>query len=379
MYRVISSSFDTVRVSRKWLALPAVLAIALAGCGRSDVKVYRVSKDTPESAPMSGAANAGSPMANAAGQTAPPALTCTAPTGWEPADLGQMRVASFHVKGQGSEIADVSVIPLGGMGGGDLENVNRWRGQVGLPPVKSEELAALAEKVDIGGTPGQMFDQAGVNPAEGDKTRILAAILRRDDVAWFFKMTGPDALVAQQKLAFIEFLKSVRFQAMTEQTALPPSHPPIDLLTPQTAAAGNSSAKPNWTVPAGWKEEPPSQMLIAKYVASDGSAQAEITVSAFPGDVGGLLANVNRWRGQVGLAPITDADLPKAVSDLEAQGAKASVVDLDGTDPKTGQKTRLVGVIVPQAAQTWFYKLMGDEKVVARERDALLGFVKSVK
>ena len=36
---------------------------------------------------------------------------------------------------------------------------------------------------------------------------------RRDDVAWFFKMTGDDALVAEQKPAFVEFLKSVSFPA----------------------------------------------------------------------------------------------------------------------------------------------------------------------
>jgi hypothetical protein len=34
---------------------------------------------------------------------------------------------------------------------------------------------------------------------QGDKTRILAGILRKEGVAWFFKMTGPDALVAGQK------------------------------------------------------------------------------------------------------------------------------------------------------------------------------------
>src|ERR1700719_2028380 len=53
------------------------------------------------------------------------------PHGWDSAPLGQTRVASFHINGQGGQSVDVSVIPLPGQAGRDLDNVNRWRGQVG--------------------------------------------------------------------------------------------------------------------------------------------------------------------------------------------------------------------------------------------------------
>jgi hypothetical protein len=39
-------------------------------------------------------------------------------------------------------------------------------------------------------------------------------------------------------------------------------------------------------------------------MVSDPDGKAEVTVSAFPGDTGGLLANLNRWRGQIGLEPV---------------------------------------------------------------------------
>ena len=125
----------------------------------------------------------------------------------------EMRVASFRIKGQGTKQADVSVIPLPGMAGGDINNVNRWRSQVGLAPVTQEQLAKLVEEVEIAGSKTSLYDQAGVNPAEGEKSRILGTILHRDETAWFFKMTGDDELVAQQKPAFVDFLKSVRFAA----------------------------------------------------------------------------------------------------------------------------------------------------------------------
>ena len=139
-----------------------------------------------------------------------------------------MRAASFRVAGKDGKQADVSVIPLPGLAGSDLDNVNRWRGQVGLPGVSEAELAKLAQPVEIAGQSASLYEQAGANPGSGDKSRILAAITRRDGTAWFFKMTGDDALVAEQKPAFIEFLKSVSFPAAVAQAQLPPSHPPID-------------------------------------------------------------------------------------------------------------------------------------------------------
>ncbi len=65
-----------------------------------------------------------------------------------------MRVASFEVSENG-KTADVSVIPLGGMAGGDLANVNRWRGQVGLPPLAERRSAkARRKKSQVAGQAG---------------------------------------------------------------------------------------------------------------------------------------------------------------------------------------------------------------------------------
>ncbi len=60
-------------------------------------------------------------------------------------------------------------------------------------------------------------------------------------------------------------------------------------------------------------------------------------------------------------------------------GGKATLVDLNGTSARTGQKTRLIGAIVPKAQQTWFFKMMGDEQLTAREKEALIKFVQSVR
>jgi hypothetical protein len=295
-----------------------------------------------------------------------------------------MRVASFRVTGKDGKQADVSVIPLPGLAGSDLDNVNRWRGQVGLPSVSEAELAKLAQPLEIAGQPASLYEQAGSNAGSVDKTNILAAITRRDGTAWFFKMTGNAALVTEQKPAFVEFLKSVTFSAAAAQAQLPPSHPPIDggNMTAQAASAAPSGQpKPDWQVPSGWKEIPGGPFLVSKFqITGAANAQANVNVSMSSNDGGGLLANVNRWRTtQLGLGPVTDADLPKDIQTIDLPGGKASLVDLTGQDARSGQKMRLLAVVIPRSGETWFYKLMGNAEVVQQEKEAFLKFVQSAK
>ena len=347
------------------LCVLLLISVSLTGCNRDDIKVYRVAKEQPEKTNL--------------------------PEGWTAAPPGQMRVASFTVTGAGGKKADVSVIPLPGAAGGAFANVNRWRGQVGLPPASEDEVKAMAETVEISGQPAELYDIAGKSATSGEPERILASIQSRDGMAWFFKMTGNDALVAQQKPAFIAYLKTFEAGTTTaaagnpvslppmETGALPPGHPDIGA-APSADAEVSHEGQPKWEVPSGWKEISGGQFLVAKFLLSGGAeGQAAVNVSMSAGEGGGLQENVNRWRRQLGLGPLSADELAKAVHTLETSGAKASVVEMSGTDAKTAQPTRLVGVIVPQAGQTWFYKLMGDGQVVEAEKGAFMKFVQSAK
>ena len=373
-------------------ALLALLALPLAGCGNDDVKVYKVAK--PDDA---------APAAPAAAQSGGPQLKWSLPDGWTTKPAGEMRLASFSAPGKNGNAVDISVVPLPGMAGGDLNNVNRWRGQVGLDPISEADLPKQGQPVAVGDSQAVLYDLSGTPAAAGGmgaittgadgKGRILAVGLHREDMMWFFKATGDDDSVGLQKDNFISFLKSLQFAAPDTTAALPPDHPPIgaDATTP---AAGQSLPPmggaapadavpagnlPTWTVPAAWTSEPPSAMLLARFTASENAAKADITVSSFPGDVGGLLANVNRWRRQISLPPLDDAGLAAAVTALNTAAGPASEVDITGTDPKTGQPAQLVGVILPLNGQSWFYKLLGDATVVGHQKADFLQFVQSVK
>ena len=388
---------------RAWLlpVLTSLLFLPAAGCHRDEVKTYRVAKDQDQPQPQSAPAMStdspnptlppGHPDISpasaapgfAASGSAQPQLTWKTPEGWTEVPPGELRVASFKIQGQNGKQADVSVIPLPGLPGSDEANVNRWRGQVGLSPVSPDELKKSAESIEADGQPAQLYDVAGQNPGSGEATRILGVIQHRTDAVWFFKMTGDADLAEQQKPAFVAFLKSVKFTTVQAQTELPPSHPPIGdtgMGAPTASAPVSSEGKPDWQVPADWQEVSGGQFLVAKFtLAGAGGATAAVNVSSSPGDGGGLVGNVNRWCGQLGLAPLSEVEANKSVRAIDMPGGKASLVDLSGMDARTGQPTRLVGVIVPQSGQTWFYKLMGDAKVVETQRAEFLKFVQSVK
>jgi hypothetical protein len=294
-----------------------------------------------------------------------------------------MRVASFKVTGKDGQQADVSVIPLPGVAGGDLSNVNRWRGQVGQAAVSAEELRKLAQAVELAGQPAALYEQNGENP-NGEPTRTLAVIQHREGTAWFFKMTGDSQLVAQEKRVFVEFLKSIQFAAGETMTAqpvtdgvLPAGHPDISTMPVDTPpSASSSEGKPKWKAPSGWKEVPGGQFLVAKFtIAGEGNAQAAVNISSSAGNGGGVAANVNRWRKQLGLNELTGDEIAKSIQTIN----DVTFVEMTGTDARSGQAAALVGAIVLRPGQAWFYKLMGDAVVVAGQKDAFTKFVQEVK
>ena len=177
---------------------------------------------------------------------------------------------------------------------------------------------------------------------------------------------------------------------------LPPGHPPIGGQTSSAPTAPSAQPAPAgdpmaamasgnvpvttggnalvWTAPASWQAKAPGSIRKGSYtIAGDGGATADLAITAFPGAVGGLLANVNRWRGQVGLPPIVESQLPSSLDHLDVNGFQVEIVSL------TGSGNSLLGAIVPHLGQTWFFKLLGPEAIVTREKPAFLEFVRSIK
>lgn len=346
-----------------------MFALVNAGCNRDGIKVYDV--ETNNIAAATPPPTAASPPPMPAGLPAPdksdlPALKYAVPAGWQEKAPSAMRVASFDVSENG-QTADISVIPLPA-GEDELAIVNMWRDQMQLSALTN---APAPEMVSVGNDSAKLFDIASEQPLIDGKfrARILVAELTRGNTSWFFKMTGESEFVAAQKEKFRQFLKSISF---VENAA------PQNVSTPMANTPENQNANPNvnsiWTIPPDWKSQPPSEFLLAEFSIQTNGATAEVNVAELNGDGGGLEANVNRWRGQLGLQPIGEL-LTTPLSSTDTSGAQ--VVDFTGTDSKTGKPARLVGAIVPQNGETWFYKLMGDPQIVAAQKNRFIQFIQS--
>ena len=321
-----------------------MIGLIAVGCQREEVRVYRVPKEQLASTPAMGAPS----------ENATPKIGWQMPDSWQAKPADGMRLGSFSVKGADGTVADVSVIPLAGEAGSVDSNINRWRTQMGLPEVGKEEAAKLGESVSIAGSDARLFDFAGTPSGKSKPERMLVAMLERVGMNWFFKMQGDDALVASRRDEFVVFLKSVRFQADREV--------PAETATPASAPASSS-----WKIPSGWSEIAPGPMQQAKFTAG---GKAEVAISIFPGQAGGLLINVNRWRGQLGLGPVDEAALPNLIQQADSPSGKITIVDLKADD---GSK-RLVAAIATRGSESWYFKLLGDAATVEKERAAFVKF-----
>ena len=130
------------------------------------------------------------------------------------------------------------------------------------------------------------------------------------------------------------------------------------------------------TPPESWDLATPFGPEKARFSISEGLiGSANVSMTVLQGDGGGLLGNVNRWRGQLGLEPVEEKDLKDMLKSVEALGDEAQLVDLTGTSKRSQLEERLIGVIAPQGELTWFYKLMGTPDLVEKSREGFLGYL----
>ena len=128
--------------------------------------------------------------------------------------------------------------------------------------------------------------------------------------------------------------------------------------------------------PESWDLATPFGPEKARFSISEGRiGSANVSMTVLQGDGGGMLGNVNRWRGQLGLEPVEEKDLEDLLKPVEALGEEARLVDFTGTSKRSQLEERLIGVIAPQGELTWFYKLMGTPDLVEKSQEGFLGYL----
>lgn len=134
-----------------------------------------------------------------------------------------------------------------------------------------------------------------------------------------------------------------------------------------------------YQLPNGWEKAPLAQFSIATFRVTDGDQKAEISISPFAGDGGGLLANVNRWRTkQLNLPEVTEEQMRKDLKDFGVDGQKGQAVDLIG--PAGEKQERILAVIVARDDKTWIFRIRGPADLVDKQKKAFFDeFMGSVR
>lgn len=350
-----------------------VLLAGFCGCERDDqqIKVYRIAKAPLESTPAPEApmpTNASSPSALLPSGPASTAAADT-PKNWEAQPLSQMRQASFLVRGANGATADISFVALGPAAGNLLDNVNRWLGQLRQPAVSEEKLKSMIQPLATSRGNIAVVDLAG-EPENGDPSkdgRIIGAIASDDNGTAFFKMRGNKDLVGTEKENFLKWVAASRGATTSASTA--------DATKPPMPAGPMAADRPQikWQVPAGWTETPPSAMRYASFAAEQGGEKADISIVTFPGDGGGDLNNVNRWRQQIGLEPIDAKGLESMKTDVHAGDVHIDVVDM------TGSSGRVLAAWLRQNGNAWFFKMTGPTALLEQEKPKFTAFLESLR
>lgn len=160
------------------------------------------------------------------------------------------------------------------------------------------------------------------------------------------------------------------------QAPLPPDHPPIGgTPAPQPSGAAPAPALA-WDAPAGWAQKPASGMRVASFeVPGSGDSKGDLSIIVLGGGAGGLLPNVNRWRGQIEAEPWTQEAMDRELQKIPAPAGTILFADLRKQPPGK----RILAGILERPGQTWFFKLAGDDASLEGSKGAFVGFLKTVR
>lgn len=328
--------------------------------------------------PSMGATNASGP-----GASAPAAMVAAAtPAGWEelPAKPERFRNAVWRVAGAPDTDCYLTI----GVGGGVAFNLRRWYvdqfGKAAAPPVTE------LPEIDFCDRKGRLVELTGAMGQKQDWAALIAFLHDGDQVT-SLKFTGPQAVVAAQRDAFLSLAASIRLGAgpaggsaggdgarkpppVDPSQPLPAGHAPVGQQAPQQSPF-------TATAPAGWNVKSDSRRFLHHTFGRN----SELYVSQLGAAGGGMKQTLEIWALELGQQLSQEAfdALPK----VAFLGDDAVLLDLQGEwNGMTGARIDDARVLVAarlDGGTITFCKLVGPNDEVSAQRDQFLQFCASVR
>lgn len=296
--------------------------------------------------------------------------TWSAPAEWKTRQpSSEMIFRSYLVpQGQGVPLTlDISMLPTPETGIDDkflLQNINRWCMQYTNEAISEKEIPEFSEKIDL----PELSEQGGgawiVNLSGYFTGR--SAMGRPQD-----HMTDNDE---------VQPLDANGNPVASKPGAGADPHAGVERKPAASKTNGGeapdlSGSRVKVSVPAGWIKGKESSFIRREVslAAVDGDMVADISIMALPADANDLAMNISRWRGQVGLSEIPQAEIVQTAQKITVDGVEGHFVDLAGT------KETILAAMIKKGNDAWFFKLTAPTPLAAKEKAKFEEFVKSAK
>lgn len=128
------------------------------------------------------------------------------------------------------------------------------------------------------------------------------------------------------------------------------------------------------TFSSDWRFEAPAVMQKAKAKLTGHNHDAIVfTAASFPGTVGTIASNINRWQGQLGLAPTSEDATQAYFTDMTLGKVKTQWVSLENN----GRGFEIAVFMYDDA--TWFFKWDGPSADLTHHLDSFYDVVRSIR
>jgi len=302
--------------------------------------------------------------------------------GWKEEAGNQMRVATIVIPADKRLELTVNTASWPGTEESMLANVNRWRGQLQLPPIAAKQLPEVSHEAKAGDRPITIVDMRGQFKSGGMTPPFAGG-------AFGPRATGARSTNNNSSNGLPAGHPPIDATPSTP-ASLPAGHPPIDSPPPSASAPSANDAAPNdapkFTLAPSWKSVPAQGMSKAEFVVSDGPQETRVKIFDFPANAGPMIAdplvNINRWRAEIGLSPLEKEGLASATQSIEIDGQKATYAPMipdAAKQEESKSKEATLAAIVKTGNQVWFIKMRGERELVKKHQDEFKAFLKSLK
>jgi len=289
------------------------------------------------------------------------------PSGWSVGTERPMRFKTLLIDTPSRELElAISQLPRSGDWDEQISmNVNRWRGQMGMPD--SEDRWAGAEPFELAdaslaGEPAAWVDlsgKLGAGPGAMSSLPPMGSTPPRPPFAGT-PATPPSDVAAGGSPS--------------------PSAPKADMPAAGSPAGDDSSRGLKYDAPPEWRAGKMSMMRMAAFEIGPADRSAELTIIQAGGDLRG---NVDRWIGQLlGSAPEAETvdEAMEAAVGLTVGDRDAQRFYLDGSDPDAADAQAIDATIVPlENGMSLFVKATGPAETLREERERIGQFLSSLR